>query len=194
MGDTHQLAPSNSGNNNIRARERLTCKAHVTKSANPARKRNRTPTTQVSHACVRTVGGCSGAGLAAIFFSSHLPRPRTPCQARLWKEVTFSKVCLNRDDMWMCWHDAALSAPHRRIGRRCQKSSCACFLSLLLIFFHSLFFKKKKKSLSLLPPPKPSIFASENRVTVCFTGCSIPQVYPDLKIPIKWRAGARYLE
>lgn len=60
--------------------------------------------------------------------------------------------------------------------------------------FSLFFFLKKILSLSLLPPPKRSVFASENRVTVCFTGCSIPQVYPDLKIPIKWRAGARYLE
>lgn len=80
------------------------------------------------------------------------------------------------------WHvdvlaRAPLSAPYHRISRPCQKSSCGCFLSPL---FSSLF---------LLFPPEKRLTARENRIIVCFNGCSIPQVYPDLKIPIKKRTG-----
>lgn len=43
------------------------------------------------------------------------PSTVDPLPGQAWKEVTFSKVCLNRDDMWMCWHETQASAPHHLI-------------------------------------------------------------------------------
>lgn len=76
------------------------------------------------------------------------------------------------------WHvdvlaRAPFSAPYHRISRPCQKGSRSCFLSPPFFF-----------SFSSLSPEK-QLSARENRIIVCFNGCSIPQVYPDLKIPIK---------
>lgn len=62
------------------------------------------------------------------------PTAADPLPGQAWNEVTFSKVCLSRDDMWMCWHEAPLSAPHHCISRPCQKSSCGCFLSPIFFF------------------------------------------------------------
>lgn len=89
--------------------------------------------------------------------ADHLP-------GQVWKEVTFSKVCLNRDDMWMCWHETQPSAPYRCTSRPCQKSSCGCFISLL---FLSLSFSFLAKSCSV-PEKTESLFV--------FNACSIPQV------------------
>ena len=41
----------------------------------------------------------------------------------------------------------------------------------------------------LLFRPEMRLSARENRLIVCFNGCSIPQVYPDRKISTKQRTG-----
>lgn len=96
-----------------------------------------------------------------------------PLPGQAWKEVIFSKVCLNRDDMWMCWHEHRSRLPTTASHAPARKAATVVFVPL---FFSSLF---------LLFPPKKQLSARENRIIVCFNGCSIPQVYPDLKIPIK---------
>ena len=112
-----------------------------------------------------------------------LPSAVDPLPGQAWKEVTFSKVCLNRDDMWMCWHEQRSRLPTTASHAPARKAAAVVFFPL---FFFSL--------LSLLfffsfPPEKKQLSARENKIIVCFNGCSIPQVYPDLKIPIKWRTG-----
>lgn len=130
---------------------------------------------ECAHACIHMVGGSC---LAQVHHNPGLCLPITadPLPGQAWKEVTFSKVCLNRNDMWMCWHEMPLSALYHRISCSCQKSSRGCFLSPSFLFSF------------LLPPCEMQPGARENRISVCFNGCSIPQVYPDLKIPVKWGA------
>lgn len=89
----------------------------------------RSCTRAVNHEGMRARGGrrlwCQ-LSLIRGLFSDLMP-------GQAWKEVTFSKVCLKGDDMWMCWHRAPL---HHHNPPLCQKSNCACFLFswFLLIF------------------------------------------------------------
>lgn len=84
----------------------------------------------------RMVGGSC---LAQVHHNPGLCLPSTadPLPGQAWKEVTFSKVCLNRNDMWMCWHETPLSALYHRISCSCQKSSRGCFLSPSFLFSFS---------------------------------------------------------
>lgn len=74
-------------------------------------------------------------------------------------------------------------------GMRCRSrlsttaSHAPARKAAVVVFFPPLF-----SSLFLLPPCEMQPGARENRISVCFNGCSIPQVYPDLKIPVKWGA------
>lgn len=70
-----------------------------------------------------------------------------PGQAR--KEVTFSKVCLNGDDMWMCWHEAPLPASHQHHhpARR----------AIVLVFLSFVFFSPSPRC-SSLPEKTGSLF------------------------------------
>lgn len=84
-----------------------------------------------SHICMRARGGRQLSGAGSPQSEASPPSAVDPLPGRAWKEVTFSKVCLNRDDMWRCWHETPRSARYHRIGRRCQKSRRICFLSPL---------------------------------------------------------------
>lgn len=128
-----------------------------------------------TYACMHTVGDDSiWRRLATIQGFSPLHR-RPLARPGLERGHILQGVSKQR------WHVDVLaraepSTPHHhRISRPCQESSRSCFLSSL---FSSLSLWKKKLW-----------SAKENRVIVSLNGCSIPQVYPDLKIPIKRREG-----
>lgn len=88
-----------------------------------------------------------------------------------WKEVTFPKMCLNGDDMYMCWHKAPLPAFYHHSPPPCQKRNCACFLfSRFLLLF-----------------PNMQTSARESTLIVCSNACSNLQLHAET--PIKWRAG-----
>lgn len=57
-----------------------------------------------------------------------------------WKEVTFSKVCLNRNDMWMCWHEQHSQLRTTTSHSSARKAVVAVFFApfFLLFFFFSL--------------------------------------------------------
>lgn len=65
-----------------------------------------------------------------------------------WKEVTFSKVCLKGDDMWMCWHGAPLHHHHNHHSAR---------RAIVLVFF-SLGFSSYSPRCSTLPEKIQSLF------------------------------------
>lgn len=126
-----------------------------------------------AHICMHPRSGRQLSGTGYPQSRAFPPFTVDPLPGQAWKEVTFSKVCLNRNDMWMCWHEQ-----HSRLRTTTSHSSAR--KAVVAVFFAPFF-----SSLFLLFAPEKPLCARENRIVVCFNGCSIPEVYPDLKIPIK---------
>ena len=90
------------------------------------------------------------------------PSTGDPLPGQAWKEVTFSKVCLNRDDMWMCWHEtAALGSPPPHLTPLPEKQP-------RLFSFPSFFL------FSSLPPPPPKSSSLPEKTESLFVLMVVP--------------------
>lgn len=106
---------------------------------------------EVSHehtyAWVHTVGGSVLAQVShnpGLFFP---PSTVDPLPGQTWKEVTFSKVCLNRDDMWMCWHKHRSRLPTTTSHTPARKAAVVVFFPVLFFSARFLLFPSRKATL-----------------------------------------------
>lgn len=84
------------------------------------------------------------------------PSSVDPLPGQAWKEVTFSKVCLNRDDMWMFWHEQRSRLPTTASNAPARKAAVVVFFPLA--FFSLLFLFSFPLKTSSLPEKTESLF------------------------------------